>query len=476
MRISTSMVYDLAGTSVQSQQAGIYKSNQQISSGKRLSSPSDDPLAAARAIEIGQSQAVSEQLTVNADYATSSLDAQQSALGSIADLLSQIRALGVQAGDAALSQPDKIVLATSLQSKYNELLGLANTQDNGKYLFSGFRGDTQPFSEVTPGVVTYNGDGGQRLIQVTPSRQVPVSASGLEIFQRIKNGNGTFSVTADPNVTGAINVGTGVASPGVLLNPTAWNTATIPNDTNAPYSVANPGAGGFKAEFVQDTSVQPPVTTYDIVAISNGTKVHGVTYNAGDSLLTGAASSITASSGGGPRLPRTYTDGATISLKFVAGDSNPDTNWDLGAELSVTGQPSSTSTTSTVTTPDSFTIRSSTNNQDLFSTVHKLIAALQSGSSTTIGNTVSTALQDLTLGEESIASALTTSGTISKEVDSHKSVNQDLIVQYKTQIANLTDLDYATALTDLTMKQTVLQAAQKSFITSQGLSLFDYIK
>lgn len=464
MRISTSMVYGLGGRAVQSQSSDLYKLQGQMSSGKRLSTPSDDPLAAARVLEISQSKSGSEQLSANADYATSALQTQEATLTRISDLLSEVRTLGVQAGDAAYSFNDRQVIATTLEAKYKELISLANTQENGRYIFSGFKGETQPFSETTPGTVAYNGDGGERLIQVTPSRQVPVSAPGVEIFQRIRNGNGTFSVSADSNVTGTTNAGDGVATPGVLLDSTKWNAATIPT------------GGGFKAVFAQDTTVQPPVTTYDIVAISNGTVVNGNTYNVGDSLLTGAASAATASIGGGPRYPRTYTSETTISLKYQTGDTNPDTAWDLGAEFSVSGQPTSTPTTGIpVTTPDAFTIKPSVNNQDIFSTIYKMVTTLQGGTKAQISNAVSTMLDDLTMAEESVSTTLTTVGVVMQEVDSHKSRNADLILQYKKEISGLEDLDYATAVTDLTLRQSVLEASQKSFLAVQGLSLFQFM-
>lgn len=473
MRISTSMIYGLGGKSVSAQTTELYKLQSQLSSGKRVNTPADDPLASARILEIGQSKSTSDQLSTNADYATSALNAQESALSDISDLLSSVRSLGVYAGNPSLTVNDKQVLATSLKSKYNELLSLVNTQDNGKYLFSGFQGETQPFSEVTPGVVAYNGDEGQRLIQVSPSRQVPVSSAGIEVFQRIKNGNGTFSVSADPNITGVTNTGTGVATPGAILDPTKWNAATIPADTAAPFSATNPGPGGFKVVFNQDSTVNPPVTSYDIVAITNGTVVNGVTYNAGQSLLTGAASTTLVNTAGATVYPATYTSGTTISFNggptstvnapFTANAST----WDLGSEFSVSGSPAS---------GDTFTVRSSVNDQDIFSTIYKLINNLQGGSPTAISNSVATMLQDLNFAEESVSTALTTVGVTAKEVDSHKSTNDDLSLQYKTEISHLEDLDYATAITDLNLRQTVLQAAQQSFIKIQGLTLFNFIQ
>ncbi len=473
MRISTNMIYELGGSAVSKQQTSLYKLQQQMSSGKRVSTPADDPLASARTLEINQSKSVSTQLSTNADYATSALEAQESALGNISDLLTRMRTQGVYAGNPGLSHEDRKVLAAELRSQYAELMSLVNTQDNGKYLFSGYQGETQPFSELTPGVVAYNGDEGQRLIQVTPSRQVPVSQAGIEVFQRIKNGNGTFSISGDPAITGATNSGTGVVTPGSALDTTKWNAATIPNQTTAPFSAGNPGPGGFRVVFNKDTAVNPPVTTYDIVAITNGTVVNGITYNAGQSLLTGAASgTLVNPTTGAVVYPATYSEGTAI--QFVGGPAATvnaphaaNVNaWDLGAEFSVSGAPAS---------GDVFTIRDSTREQDIFSTVYNIIDALETTSGAQLSNHVMTFLQDIDQAMESVLTATTSVGTYMAEVEAHKNNNEDLVLQYKSDISDLEDLDYAKASTELSLRLANLQASQKSFLAVQGLSLFNFI-
>lgn len=427
MRISTSMTYELGSSAVSTQQSELYKLQGQISSGKRITNPSDDPIAAARTVDINQSKSVSEQLSVNADYATSALQAQESALSDVSTLLSDMRVLGVHAGAPSLTVADRTALAQQLRSQYAQLLSLANTSDGGKYLFSGYQGDTQPFSETSPGVVAYNGDEGYREMQVTPSRQVPVSTSGKEVFQRILNGNGTFAVKA------ATNTGSGVATPGVLLDSTKWANAANNKDFTVKFDVS---------------AASPPVTTYDIVDNVSG-----------NSMLTGVAAAA------GPYL-RTYTDGATISLKTVAPPDTTATPFDFGAELAVSGIPS---------TGDTFTVKASTQGNDVFKTVYGLINALETTSGASLANSVQTFLANLDQVDQSVMKAVTAVGATLQEVDSHKSVNQDLILQYKTYISNLQDLDYASALTDLSLRQNVLTASQKSFVTVQGLSLFNYM-
>ncbi len=461
MRISTSMMYDLGVGTVQQQFGDLQKLQQQLATGRRILNPSDDPIASARALEVSQSQSTNEQFSTNGDQAKGALSLQESTLSQVGDLLQNARVVAVNAGNPALSNSDRASLATELQGYYDQLMGLANTTDgNGQYLFSGYKGSTQPFTQGATGV-NYNGDQGQRRVQISASRQVPVSSSGAEVFQLIKNGNGTFATSA-----AATNTGTGVVSPGVVTDPLKWN------------AVGN--AKDYRLVFSQDTTVFPPVTSYDIVA-NVATVVNGVSYAAGSSLLTGAASNPVASATGGPRYPRTYVDGQAIDFKYQAGDTNPNTTWDLGIQVSISGQPTSTPTTGLpLTGADRFDVKASVTNQDLFSTLGSLITALKGPVTSSAGNArltndLNTALSNIDLGLDNILTVRAAVGSSLKEVETQRSTNDDLATQYKATLSGLQDLDFAKAISDMTLKQASLDAAQKSFVKVQGLSLFNYI-
>jgi flagellar hook-associated protein 3 FlgL len=222
MRISTSMLFDMGVASIQQQTSDLIKTNQQIASGRRILSPSDDPVAAARVLEVSQSQALNKQFDVNTGTAISQLGLEDSILGSIGNLIQNAQTTAVYAGNAALSDTDRASLAMELRSNYQELLGLANSTDgSGQYMFSGYKGATRPFGEMAPGVVAYSGDEGQRLIQISPSRQLAVSDSGSSVFQQIKNGNGTFVSRA-----ATANTGAGIVDPGTVSDPAKWEAGS----------------------------------------------------------------------------------------------------------------------------------------------------------------------------------------------------------------------------------------------------------
>lgn len=207
MRISTAMIYSTGVETINNLQANLSKAQQQISSGTRVLNPSDDPVAAARALETTTAQAVSSMEESSQGTASDSLKYLDSKLSSITDVLQYVRERAIQAGNGSLSTDDLEALASDLQAQYDSLLSLANSKDSsGVYMFSGYQGGTQPFVGNLASV-TYEGDQGERSIQVSSSRLMPVSVNGYELFMNIASGNGTFT-TSTTSTSAVISDGT----------------------------------------------------------------------------------------------------------------------------------------------------------------------------------------------------------------------------------------------------------------------------
>lgn len=441
MRVSTANIFSLGSSSITSLQSDLVKQQQQLSTGKRILTPSDDPVASAQILEVTQSRDRNSQFMLNGQDANTAVSMSEGSLQSVVDLLHNVKQLAVNAGNPALGISERQMLQSELSSRYQELLGLANSTDgNGQYLFSGYQGSTRPFEEVTPGVVAYFGDQGQRQIQISPSRALAVSDSGRDIFQRIKEGNGTF-VTEPPSAP--LNTGSGIISPGSVLDPVKWKNAG-----------ANGQSANFTVKFFVDNGVTPAVTTYDIQDNTQGI-----------SLLTGS-----------PLVPppptpygRVYQPNSTIELKRLPTDpAGP--AFDYGAQFSIEGAPA---------TGDTFTVRASKDVQ-LFDTLTNLSNTLVSSKV----NPAQTAQyqNQLNLVMQGIDNALTNVSTIQadigarmNEVDSVANSQSDLNLQYTTQLKSLGDLDYAKAISDFTLTQTYLEAAQKTFMQTQKLSLFSQL-
>ncbi len=435
MRVSTSMLYGMGISSVQNGQQEMLRTQQQLSSGQRMLAPSDDPVAAAAALDIKQSRALSGQYHANGDVAKAQLVMEEGALANITAALQDVRTLAVYAGNASLTDGDRAVLAIEVQSRYEELLAIANHGNgNGQYLFSGYQGATQPFTQTSPGNVAYGGDGGVRMIQIGASRTIAISDSGDAVLRAIKNGNGTFAAAPD-----AANAGGGVISPGAVTNPVNWNAATNPRD--------------FSIQFYVDSAVSPAQTTYDIVDNVNNV-----------SLLTGAAPAA------GPYL-RPYAPGAAIELKTQAP---PDTNpvaFDFGASVAISGAPAD---------GDQFSVKASVN-RDMFATLYDFVTTLKKGlgtgtaSAAEYQNALNTSMSGLDNALENMFRVRAEVGARLKEIDSEQSASEDISLQYDRRLSELMDLDYAKAISDLNWQQTQLDAAQKSFLKATSLSLFNLI-
>lgn len=250
IRISTAALYSNGTTQINTLQAQMAKTQNQLSTNQRMLSAADDPIAAARALELTQSQSMNTQFGTNRTNANSSLSMVDQTLGDVTDQIQSIQSLIVTAGNASYSDSDRAALATELQGRLTDLLGLANTTDGtGTYLFSGYKSSTEPFTQTATGA-TYNGDQGQRTLQVGSSRNMPISETGSAIFEANTTGNGTFVTQA---ATG--NTGNGIISPGSVTD----TSKLLNHNYSIGFTVA--GDPAVTSYAITDNSVDPPTTT-----------------------------------------------------------------------------------------------------------------------------------------------------------------------------------------------------------------------
>ena len=196
MRISTLTLFESGAAQLGELQSGLFKTQQQIASGRRILAPSDDPVAAARALEVTQSQSLNAQHGVNRQYAKSALSEMEGTLSGVTELMQDVKTTIIAAGNGTLGDTERGFLATELSARRDQLLGLANSRDGmGNYMFSGFQTATPAFSKDALGVVTYDGDAGQRLIQVDAARQMSATAPGSTVFQG--GGQDVFATLSD---------------------------------------------------------------------------------------------------------------------------------------------------------------------------------------------------------------------------------------------------------------------------------------
>ena len=196
MRISTTMMQQLAVNAMLDRQAQLSQTQLQLATGRRILTPSQDPSGSTQILRFEQEIALTEQYQRNSERALSRLEMEESVLSGAGDLLQRVRELAVQGLNDTNSADDRTALAQEVRQRLDELFNLANTKDgNGEYLFSGYRGATQPFEDAGGGTYNFMGDRGQRQIQISPTRQVASSDSGFDAFVNIPaSGGGTQDV------------------------------------------------------------------------------------------------------------------------------------------------------------------------------------------------------------------------------------------------------------------------------------------
>ena len=173
MRISTIQAFNNGVSGIQRNYANVTRTQEQISTGNRMLTPADDPVAAVRLLQLEQQQNVLTQYKENLTAAKNSLTQEETTVTSVVNVLQRIRELAVQAGGGALSGEDRKSIAKELGEREGELLNLMNSRNaRGEYLFSGFLGKTEPFLRNPDGTYSYQGDEGQRSLQVAGSSNV----------------------------------------------------------------------------------------------------------------------------------------------------------------------------------------------------------------------------------------------------------------------------------------------------------------
>jgi len=186
MRISTAYTQLTSVNSLLDQQAKMNKTQMQLSSGKKNLTPADDPMAAAKVVDLNQTIKQTEQYQSNINSARQRLGLADGVLQSAVDLMHKVKDLGVQGLNGSNSPSDRIAIATEMRALNEQLAGLANTQNaNGEYIFSGFNSNQPSFAETAPGSGLYSYGGsasGPRVLQISADRQMADGDLGTSVF------------------------------------------------------------------------------------------------------------------------------------------------------------------------------------------------------------------------------------------------------------------------------------------------------
>lgn len=169
---------------------------QQLSSGRKISKPSDDPVVAARGMFYRSSLMENEQYKRNVDEAQSWLDMTDSTLDEVGNVMKRIKELLVYSGDGAVSPQDLKTMGAEIQELKNHLGTLANQQVNGKYIFAGTDTNKAPYDPTANGgkgdFVSTNSSSIN--LEVSQGIFVTSNVNAQNIFNYPDNNNNMFKV------------------------------------------------------------------------------------------------------------------------------------------------------------------------------------------------------------------------------------------------------------------------------------------
>ena len=399
MRIATIQTYQQGIEAFSRQQSKLATLQQQISTGVRLTKPSDDPAASSRVLELQQSLSLTMQYQVNISTAETQIKYSEGAMNSMENIAHRMRELAIQGNNFGLDSIARGAIGAELEQILEELVSIGNTRDaNGDFLFAGYQNINEPFSMNITGSmnhVVYNGDDGQRFLQVSESRQIAIDNPGSEIFLRLP------SATALNEVAAPANAGSGVIAPSNVIDASIYTP------------------GNYEIRFTA-----PGV--YDVFDVT-----------AGANIVTGA----------------TYVDSADISFQ--------------GIRTSITGVPAA---------GDVFTV-SPGQFKDIFESVQVFINTMnEATTSAQRAANMEGFLTDLDVFLDRILDLHTSVGGRLNALEGQKETNEANIINTQAAISSLRDTDLADAVSQLTLEQTTLDAAQAVFARITSSSLFNFLR
>jgi len=176
----------------------LAKYQNQVSTGKRITKPSDDPVGASYSVRYSTDIEKENQYMANIESSNEILTATETALDSANEVLARMRELTVQAAGTASSESSRESIRVELEQLKEELIGIANTTYNGRYVFSGYKTDKKLINDDGSYAITV-ADAEKINYQISQNNVMQVNTLGTDIF-------GPGEETEVPQVFADINI------------------------------------------------------------------------------------------------------------------------------------------------------------------------------------------------------------------------------------------------------------------------------
>jgi flagellar hook-associated protein 3 FlgL len=191
MKVSTNLFFDRASNQLGTVQSSLSKTQEQLSTGKQITKPSDEPDKASLVTRLESEMARQKSYQDTLASVEIKLSSQETALRNVSDVMYRIKELTVQANSDTMGKLDRQSIAVEIESLRDQVLSLANTQDtSGNYVFAGSRVTQPAFAANAKGVIDYHGDQSRMQVAVGDNRRMNVNRPGSDAFTRVARDDG----------------------------------------------------------------------------------------------------------------------------------------------------------------------------------------------------------------------------------------------------------------------------------------------
>jgi flagellar hook-associated protein 3 FlgL len=528
MRISTQQYFETSSAKYQDNYSSVVKAQDQTSSGVRVQTAADDPVAAARLLMLQQQKDMLGQFNGNIDTLNSSLNNQDSVLENIGIALQTASELALKAGNVGISDADRKAIADSISSIQDQVQGLLNTKDaSGNYLFSGTKTDTPPYSRNNDGTYSYQGDDTPLSLKVAENLSVSMGDTAKTMLESSANTGRTQ--TTRILVPPEVDDGKVAVSAGLIASGTSYSSSfadgqpykltfvsstqyTVSDNAGKDITSEIPGNGTFDSTKEGASSVSLRGVKFDI-SLNLGKDVAPGAPS--DALVQGREFSLsvrpdTFSVSRTPSNASTaQLSGGTVSDTAVYASTFPDSGvvvkFGAAGAYDVYAQPYTSSSKSitngtmaagatsitaagvtldVTTAPapadgDQFSIGATSNkNENVLDTLSHLRKVLETPSDGNpiaqqeLKDVVARSIGNLANAKTQIAQVRGSGAARLNALDIQTQENTSLGIANASTMSSLGNVDMAEASVNLTLQQTMLEASQLAFVKISQLSLF----
>lgn len=181
MRITFNTIANNVLRNLSNNLTNLEKLQNQLSSGKKIIKPSDDPVSTFRLMELKSTLNANNQYSRNIDFLKTELNLADKALQNISSTLTRAKELAVRGANGSLSQEDRYAIAKEVDQLIDHLIQLGNTNVSGRYIFGGYKTTEAPL-ERSDDVVLYRGDNNIRSVEVSSNVLIEASPTGKSLF------------------------------------------------------------------------------------------------------------------------------------------------------------------------------------------------------------------------------------------------------------------------------------------------------